>query len=198
MSEDVAALFELFPQMGLSKEESIDELSQYLKELESQTDRGAAVLAAAFLEWRVRQSIAAAVKVRDKLDRILGTDDVGGELGFTDQCRLAYCLGLVGPIGLKDLEDVGRIRNRFAHQMGIRSFADDRVRERCLNLKSPGQFNSLVPNDVACPDPADPRKRYLSTVALLNAMLWCNGAAAAAADPETTKVIHHLAQWYYW
>jgi hypothetical protein len=160
-------------------EDAPDDLNRIQEELSKQTDRGAAVLGTSFVEWRVRQAISTRLKIWDSnAERIFGTDDRGGELGFTDQCRMAYCLGLVGPIGLKDLETIARIRNRFAHHLSITSFADQKISTLCGNLKTPELWHDFyvrVMGRLKIPKtkpPTEPRTRFILSVNVLNANIW--------------------------
>ena len=163
-----------------------DELLAIQTELEQQTDRGAALLGGAFLEWRVKQAISTRLKIWDEnATRIFGTDDRPGELGFLDQCRMAYCLGLVGTIGLKDLEVIAKIRNRFAHHFKVRSFdRDQKVRDFCTNLGSPAEHHQLFQLESTI-EPTIPRARFKLTVNLLSSMLWLQATKGVVRWPFT-------------
>ena len=119
-------------------------------ELRQQTPRGVVVLAAAYLDWRVTKAIEFRVcqwelppygkqkKPQKAGARIFGSEDGPGELGFLDKCRMAYCLGLIGPAGFRDCERIAQIRNRFAHRMDVRTFSkDETVRKLCGELETP-------------------------------------------------------------
>jgi hypothetical protein len=156
------------------------------KELMEQTERGAAVLGGAYIEWRVRQAIKHRMvqwdviptgrQAPDPVGALIFGDDSGdmpGKLGFFDQCRVAYCLGLIGPISYCDLKLVARIRNRFAHHVEVRSFTDDaEVRGYCEKLQTPQCFseavNRVTNQQVNLPfGKSGPRSMYLDTVQLI-------------------------------
>jgi DNA-binding MltR family transcriptional regulator len=59
-------------------------------------------------------------------DRPIGT--------YGSRVSLAYCLGLIGKTVRDDLRLVGKIRNRFAHDLNV-TFGDDPIRSWCLSLK---------------------------------------------------------------
>lgn len=168
---------------------SQERYAEMVAELSSQTDRGAAILGASFLEWRVRQAIKSRLKVWDEsAESIFGTDAVPPKLGFTDQCRMAYCLGLIGPFGLDDLKMIARIRNRFAHQFGVTSFSSDvTVKKQCYALKSPESAQIVGTQRIALPGkPIDegPRKRFEVTVNLLFTMIWSQAHGGIVRWPK--------------
>lgn len=158
---------------------SQEEYIRFTGELKAQTDRGAAVLGASFLEWRVTQAIQTRVKVWDKhAEDIFGSEDKsGGELSAKYQAKMAYCLGLIGKDGLSDALLIGQIRNRFAHRLSVHSFtADHVVREWCRQLKSPealkAQFKNASVSMIGIEPPIEPRERFIATVHLVAVMLW--------------------------
>jgi len=87
------------------------------RELGSQTDRGAAILGATFLEVRLEEAIRS---------RLVGTGDPveslfrgGAALGtFSAKTDMAFALGFYGPKVHRDLTLIGRIRDRFARDLG--------------------------------------------------------------------------------
>jgi len=112
--------FSRVPPFGLPEDETLDE---FWKELKGQTDRGVAVLAVGYVEWRVREAIKVKCNVWDAhARRLFGDESKGGRLGFWEQSELAYSLGLLGAVELKDIEWLGQIRNKFAHNPTVRSF----------------------------------------------------------------------------
>ncbi len=109
---------------------------------------------------------------------IFGTDESPGKLGFFDQCRMAYCLGLVGQIGYFDLKLVAKVRNRFAHHMEVTSFSEAEVAKLCGKLESPGMYDAMIRRGVeqATGEPLpdshrnyedNPSSRFMLTVQLL-------------------------------
>src|SRR4051812_31678154 len=60
----------------------------FLGEIKKQTDRGSAVLAAAFLEWRVRGAVKSCLPCWGKeAESIFGSDNAPGELSYKYLCR---------------------------------------------------------------------------------------------------------------
>jgi hypothetical protein len=189
-----ASDYKKVPRIPFAPRGSKDEFKELQEELGNQTDRGVAVLGASFLEWRVRQAIQVRMRVWDKnAESIFGTDDRSGELSFLYQCRMAYCLGLVGPVGLHDLEIIVKIRNKFAHQFGIRSFGHPTIREWCrTELKTPEMMYKFCRLESTEP-PTEPRHRFTWSVTLLHSMIW--SVAVGCSPMKWPKVRKSMMFW---
>ena len=109
------------------------------------SDRAAAIICQAMLEDTIRVSIASMLYgERQPKEALLGDAERAGALGFSDQCRLAYGLGIVDDDQLSDLLLIGRIRNRFGHSPATIAFSDRSIRDRCKSLKTYKGFRRLV------------------------------------------------------
>ncbi len=175
------------PSVGLPEDPKLD---GFWKEMETQTDRGVAVLAAAYLEWRVRQSIECCLPVWDKEARcIFGTDTQPGELSFKYQAKMAYCLKLIGPISLADVDRIGRIRNKFAHRTSVQSFDHEAVRDLCDELRTPEHVDGFIEaGGMPSPRPNRGRKgRYEFTVHQLSMMLWAGARSSVIQSAQIEK-----------
>jgi hypothetical protein len=177
------------------------------EELTKQTERGAAILGGAHIEWRVRQAIKHLMVQWDAIppggqtpnpvgDCVFGDDagDMPPKLGFLDQCRIAYCMGIIGPISYFDLKLVAKVRNRFAHHVEVRSFTDDSlVRGYCEKLQTPRCFseavNQLTNQDVNLPfGKSGPQSMYLDTIHLL----WIAIYNIATLRPDSVSMVKTL------
>jgi hypothetical protein len=96
-------------------------------------ERAAAIVGAAFLDTLL-ENILTNYFVDDEKEirNLLKTDRPIGTYG--SRTSVAYCLGLIGAIVRDDLRLVGKIRNRFAHDLHA-SFNDDPIRSWCLSLR---------------------------------------------------------------
>lgn len=117
-----------------------DEACNYYQLFEEESDRGAAVLAHALFEHRLSQ----AIKSRD--EKAFNKD-----LRFWVNIRIAYSLGLFDQETLDALDDINKIRNKFAHLPEPLTFKHELIAALCskLTLKT-------------TPTPDDFRERYLS------------------------------------
>lgn len=100
---------------------------------EEQNERAAAIVGGAFLDTLLEHVLRNfLVEDEKEVQRLLDPDQPLGTYG--NRIRVAYCLGLIGKIVRDDLRFVGKIRNRFAHDLHA-SFEDEPIRSWCLSLK---------------------------------------------------------------
>jgi hypothetical protein len=100
---------------------------------DEKSERAAAIVGAAFLDTQLEHILTSFfVEDEREVGKLLKTERPIGTHG--GRTSLAYCLGLIGPIVRDDLRLVGKIRNRFAHDLNA-SFEKDPVRNWCLLLK---------------------------------------------------------------
>jgi DNA-binding MltR family transcriptional regulator len=108
-------------------------------ELQTASDRAAAIVAASFVEVRLTGLLKEAfIKEKAKKDETTVYSKMfhsSGPLGsFSSRIRLAYLLGLVSTECFKNLENMKEIRNQFAHHLEIGSFDTQSIRARCKNF----------------------------------------------------------------
>ncbi|MEB3121109.1 MAG: hypothetical protein VKL41_07780 [Snowella sp.] len=113
-------------------QDALFEFSKLFK-YEEKNDRAIAIVGAAFLDTLLEHILVnfladdeKEVKKMLKYDQPLGT--------YGNRITMAYCLGLIGKIIRDDLRLVGRIRNRFAHDL-YASFNDEKIQSWCKSLK---------------------------------------------------------------
>jgi DNA-binding MltR family transcriptional regulator len=109
---------------------------RFIEDLQKETDRGAALIGAAFID-NVMESMLRAYFVDDKeiVDEILNSNDLIGNLSVKG--KLAYCLGLIGKENYRDINVIRKIRNEFAHLDKLVSFDMPDVKKLCQVLISP-------------------------------------------------------------
>jgi hypothetical protein len=96
-----------------------------LFEYSEENDRAVAIVGPAFLDTLLGDTLAEfMVDDEGEVNKLLQPD---GPLGtYGSRVTACYCLGLIGEIVTADLRLVGKIRNRFAHDIRA-SFADQRI-----------------------------------------------------------------------
>lgn len=100
---------------------------------EEKNERAAAIVGAAFLDTLLENILINYFRDDNKeAEHLLGTDRPIGTFG--SRASLVYCLGLINKVIRDDLRLVGKIRNRFAHDLNV-SFNDDPIRTWCFSLK---------------------------------------------------------------
>ncbi len=147
-------------QKNASKQDEIKALmAEFRGMLEDETERGLAIVGAAFLDDALKELLRAYL-IDDSKKVVNGL--LSGSIGsFKKRCDLAYALGLIGPDMHSDLDQVREIRNAFAHCYSDLDFSASKVLDRCKNLKIA---------DLADPEKTMPaRDRLATSVSLLAA-----------------------------
>jgi hypothetical protein len=129
---------------------------QHDDEIGGQSDRGAALAFHAILEFIVRATLYWRLGKSKSAERLVGTDDTAGVLGYSDQCHLAHGLGIINDDELSDLKTLAKIRNRFAHTLNRQAFRKGKIKDLCISLRMPGGYSE---EDREGPRPL--RYRYL-------------------------------------
>ncbi|MEO6808839.1 MAG: transcriptional regulator, partial [Isosphaeraceae bacterium] len=85
-----------------------------------ESERGAALIAAAFLDDALLELLRAVLVDEPEIVTRLVGDETGSNNAplstFATRINLCYCLGLLDPDTQHDLKLIGRIRNKFAHR----------------------------------------------------------------------------------
>jgi DNA-binding MltR family transcriptional regulator len=107
-------------------------------EFQDESDRAAAVLAAAYLDHLLGELIAATMTAEPEEVEELLFQKGNGPLGTFSACiNTAYCLGLLSGDEWRDLHLIRKIRNDFAHELTGMSFEGTQtIANRCRELKS--------------------------------------------------------------
>jgi hypothetical protein len=158
-------------------EEEPKHLLALFKEIQSASDRVAAISATAFLD----DSLGVALRDRfisigrDCEDRIFSR--LGAPLGTSAKILMGYALGVFGPLTRKDLDIIRKVRNSFAHTALPIDFDDSELIKKCKELTSPERL-ALDPEYSGFGRPFDLDKargrfiyatRSISTLLLLHA-----------------------------
>ncbi len=130
----------------------LDEVVAFRETLDAETDRGCALMSAAYLDSQLEQLIRVS---------IVDDEDVADELlsqskplsSFSSRIDLAYLLGHVGKNVRRDLHLIRKIRNDFGHTSSPLDFGHPPIAARCREM-----YHCFL----ADADP--PRKRFTNTV----------------------------------
>jgi hypothetical protein len=96
-------------------------------------ERAAAVVGGAFLDTLLEHILFNfLIEDQREVQRLLAPEQALGTYG--SRITIVYCLGLIGKIVRDDLRLVGKIRNRFAHDL-YAGFGDEPIRSWCVALK---------------------------------------------------------------
>ncbi len=118
-----------------------NDTKRFYSDLSRETDRGAALVCAAFLEEALEVAIRAALMQDTEY-----VTDTKGRVG--NRLKLARSLGLIGPNICRALEILSKIRNEFAHSHRPITFDDGDIKSRCASLQTvrvPGRVVRIEP-----------------------------------------------------
>ncbi len=138
------------------------EVMAFRKTLIEESDRGCALMAAAFLDNRLADLMKQQLIDDKKLaDELL---DINGVFGtFSSRIEVLYGMGIIPKNVRRDLNLLRKIRNDFAHDAKPISFDDEPVSSRCRELALDGKDRA-----------ANPRSKFT------RAMMGCLGAIEVA------------------
>jgi hypothetical protein len=138
-----------------------EELGSAMAELEEQTDRGAAIIAAALLEHHLGEAIRTRLTPLNSAmrDNLFGSRGSLG--GFQAKIDMGFALGLYTKDAHHDLDSIRKIRNRFAHTPVALDFHDREIEKLALSLMQHGMA-----------DRQDPRDRFMVTYLGLAVLLY--------------------------
>jgi len=110
--------------------QTLAEVIQFRETLSDETDRGAALMAAAFLDDRLRLLIEKRLVPAKNITS--EAFEFNGPLGsFSSRINFAFLLGLIPKNARRDLHLVRQIRNKFAHNAGPLDFDNKDVAQLC-------------------------------------------------------------------
>jgi DNA-binding MltR family transcriptional regulator len=118
--------------MSKEKVNPLTDWDGFFEEIQNESPRAAVIIATAFLDAQLRTILFNSF-IDDK-------KEVEGFLKsslqtFKSRTRAAYCLGLISKDIYDDLNTIGEIRNKFAHQMHGYSFDEPEIVNWCKSLK---------------------------------------------------------------
>jgi len=113
--------------------EFLDMMADLQATLLVETDRGCAIVAAAYLDAALKDLLAAVLLVGDEAKGLLAFS--GGLGTYSARCAAAHCLGHLTMRDYNDLSDIGRVRNHFAHHPTAK-WTDAKVAKACASLRN--------------------------------------------------------------
>lgn len=130
------------------------DLAEFVSELERETDRGLALVAAALLDEKLAQTLKAFFCESYPASRLL--DEGNATLGtLSSRVELCYALGLIDAHEYAEIGLIRKVRNEFAHAKHGLTFKGQRIQGLCAS------FNSDLPEGADYPT-TDPRFRFIN------------------------------------
>ena len=113
--------------------------TNFIKEINEQTDRGAALIVATWLDEELRAAIKTKFINSDSNENRMFEGN-GPLSTFSSKIEIGYSLGLLSKQNYSDLTIIRKIRNDFAHSILDSnsepvSFSSQHIRDRCYSLK---------------------------------------------------------------
>lgn len=138
-------------------------MATLLEEIEEQSDRGAAIVAVAWVEESITAALESFLHHEPNSWKRLfaGSGPLANLSSKIDLCRL---LGLITDTIRSDLHIIRDVRNEFAHQIAHKThhtklaFTTNHIKDKCLSLKC-----------VAHENQTDPRTAFMRACAVLYA-----------------------------
>jgi hypothetical protein len=115
------------------RQRALFEFHELFNERKGIDERAVAIVGATFLDNILENTlINFLIDDEKEVQKLLGVDQPMGT--YSSRVNTMYCLGLICKTVRDDLRTVGKIRNKFAHQLSA-SFDTDPVRGWCHDLK---------------------------------------------------------------
>jgi len=142
----------------------LKDLYRFLAELQAETDRGLALVAASVLDDKLRAILASILVENSAAQRLIdsGNAPLGTMSARVDAC---HALGLIDDFEHAEITLVRRVRNEFAHGLHGTTFKTEPLRGYCSSLKSELPEGAGYPTD-------DARFRFINSVVTLVTRLY--------------------------
>jgi hypothetical protein len=132
-----------------------------MAEIEKETDRGAGIVDAAYVDLVLREAITARLANLPEIMELL-FENRGPLQDFGARIQLAYALGIYGYRAYADLRIIKEIRNAFAHSVEAMDFDHAGVAGLCGELWFPKKIHYGKR-----PMPTMAKERFIRTIELL-------------------------------
>lgn len=110
-----------------------ESLEKFLDEIRVESDRGLALIGAAFIDEKLAATLQAFF-CKDADDFLHGKNAPLGN--FSARIEACYLLGLIDDIEWNDCNQIRKIRNEFAHKVLTASFKERKISDLCKNLRA--------------------------------------------------------------
>ena len=145
-------------------EPEVKELAEFTREFNSETDRGAALTAATYLDERLNEILNEYLADVDATKELLSGFNAPLST-FSARTKACYSLGLIQENEYSELNIIRKIRNEFGHSWKNVSFKNQNIVDLCNNLPYRG------PSETE--ESSTARSRFDAAVVLLLAdLLW--------------------------
>lgn len=121
-----------------------DEIIEFRTSLTTESDRGCALMAAAYLDSELEKLLNEFFVKNESIKKeMLGNSRPLGT--FSSRIDISYLLGLIGPKARRDLHLIRKVRNDFGHVSKPLNFDDQAMKNRCGELYHDGFDYNVSP-----------------------------------------------------
>jgi hypothetical protein len=150
------------------------EFADIPRQLNAQSDRGAAIIGGAFVEHFLERLLLA--RMRADLSKKRKEDLFNGHgplAGFAAKIEVGFALNLFGEKCRSDLQIVKSLRDKFAHEIqgDEWSFSHRWAADKCRALQLVNIMGTPIPTGGDVPDRKTPRGMFIATIYLLSSQL---------------------------
>ena len=110
-------------------------LQEFWGNLKSESDRGVVLISAELIHNRLTNLFEKYLILNSDLKKAIFESALSPLNNFSNKVKMAYSLGLIDEKHFNNLDNVRRIRNKFAHRIFDASFEDDEIIEFCKKFK---------------------------------------------------------------
>lgn len=110
-----------------------------------ESDFGCVLVATQFIDQCLRYMTRYELEINTELIDNLFIKSYGSLTNFSSKIKLARDLDIINNEIESDLKKIGEIRNLFAHSFRLKTFSDDSILEKCLELKYCNKSRPLSP-----------------------------------------------------
>lgn len=112
----------------------VEEFQNFRNSLNQESDRGSALMAAAFIDNKIGELLHSFLIDNKKIyERLFESN--GALVTFSSKIDLAFLLGLIPKNIFDDLHLLRKIRNDFAHNASFMTFESNPIKERCYSFR---------------------------------------------------------------
>jgi mannitol operon repressor len=117
------------------KDDALKDFNEFLREFQDETDRGAALVGAALIDLRLKETLAAFFADQKVGAELLEAKGNGPLSTMGARIKIALCLGLIDRDEFEECKLISKIRNEFAHRTHGTTFRDKTIAAYCFKLK---------------------------------------------------------------
>jgi DNA-binding MltR family transcriptional regulator len=142
------------------------DFKDFLREFQAESDRAAAILAAAYLDDLLGRLLLASFVDDTQHCRHL-VDGDRALSSFSARIPACYAFGLLSESERFDLDQVRGIRNRFAHERHGLTFVDESISAKCGTFKCIEETLQALPGAFGTQPPQAPKTLFVMDASLL-------------------------------